>query len=46
MTIAIPARGAPVLLEADVVVAGGGSAGLAAALTAASLGSRTGTLPI
>jgi hypothetical protein len=34
-------RKAPVVLEADVVVVGGGSAGLAAAVTAAQLGART-----
>jgi FAD-dependent oxidoreductase family protein len=34
-------REVPVLLEADVVVVGGGSAGLAAAITAARLGAAT-----
>jgi hypothetical protein len=36
----IPAREAPVLADADVVVAGGGPAGLGAALAAARLGAR------
>jgi hypothetical protein len=40
-SVPLPAREAPVVLEADVVVVGGGSAGLAAALTAARLGART-----
>src|SRR5260221_6489339 len=34
-------REVPAILEADVVVVGGGSAGLAAAITAARLGART-----
>jgi hypothetical protein len=37
----LPERDAPVIAEADVVVVGGGSAGLAAAITAAHLGART-----
>lgn len=41
MQVDIGARTAPVILESDVVVVGGGSAGLAAAITAARLGVRT-----
>ncbi len=40
----VPARRAQAILEADVVVVGGGSAGLAAAITAARLGARTALL--
>lgn len=40
-TIRIGERDAPVALNADVVVVGGGSAGLAAAITAARAGART-----
>src|SRR5690348_14436791 len=36
----VPAREAPVLMDADVVVAGGGPAGLGAAVAAARLGAR------
>lgn len=36
----VPAREAPVLADADVVVAGGGPAGLGAAIAAARLGAR------
>lgn len=39
--IPLASRESPVVLDADVVVVGGGSAGLAAALTAARLGART-----
>ncbi|MCA1831968.1 MAG: FAD-dependent oxidoreductase [Actinomycetota bacterium] len=41
MAIEVPGRSAPVLIDADVVVAGGGSAGIAAAVTAAQQGART-----
>lgn len=37
----LPEREVPTILEADVVVVGGGSAGLAAAITSARLGART-----
>jgi hypothetical protein len=40
----LPGRDAPAILEADVVVVGAGSAGLAAAITAAQLGARTALL--
>lgn len=40
-TFRLPERDAPAVLEADVVVVGGGSAGLAAALGAAQTGART-----
>lgn len=40
-TVRIAAREAPIAIEADVVVAGGGSAGIAAAITAARAGART-----
>lgn len=40
-SFSLPAREAPALLEADVVVVGGGSAGLAAAISAARSGART-----
>jgi hypothetical protein len=43
-TIRTEARQAPVVLEADVVVVGGGSAGLAAAIAAAQTGARTALL--
>lgn len=39
-TIRLSERTAPVVLDADVVVCGGGSAGLAAAITAARAGAR------
>src|SRR4029077_17592237 len=39
--IKLDERQAPVLAEADVVVVGGGSAGLAAAVSAARAGART-----
>jgi FAD dependent oxidoreductase len=40
-TVAVPAREVPVAHQADLVVVGGGSAGTAAALTAARAGLRT-----
>lgn len=40
-TVQLPPREAPVILDADVVVVGGGSAGLAAAISAARSGART-----
>ena len=40
-TIRLDERTVPVVLESDVVVVGGGSAGLAAAITSARLGART-----
>ncbi len=40
-TIAIPATDVPIVAEADLVVVGGGSAGVAAAVIAARLGLRT-----
>lgn len=40
-TVRLQAREAPVILEADVVVVGGGSAGLAAAIAAARSGAST-----
>jgi hypothetical protein len=43
-TIRIESRDAPVVLDADVVVVGGGSAGLAAAIAAAQTGARTALL--
>lgn len=39
--VRVTERDAPVVLDVDVVVVGGGSAGLAAAITAARLGART-----
>ncbi|MGZ4119244.1 MAG: FAD-dependent oxidoreductase [Actinomycetota bacterium] len=39
--VRLPERDAPVVADADVVVVGGGSAGLAAAITAAREGART-----
>ncbi len=39
--ITLASRTAPVVLEADVVVVGGGSAGLAAAISSARMGART-----
>lgn len=39
--VRIAKREAPVIADADVVVVGGGSAGVAAAITAAQLGART-----
>lgn len=39
--IRVPERHAPVFMEADVVVVGGGSAGLAAAVASAEQGART-----
>jgi len=42
MIIKEPARDVPVLLETDVVVAGGGPAGIAAAIAAAAECSRKG----
>jgi len=41
LNIHIPAQQIPVLAEADVVVCGGGSAGVAAAVSAARTGART-----
>jgi FAD-dependent oxidoreductase family protein len=40
-TVRLDTRDAPVVLDADVVVVGGGSAGLAAAISAAQTGART-----
>lgn len=40
-TVRLEARDAPVIADADVCVVGGGSAGLAAAITAAQCGART-----
>lgn len=40
-TISLPSSDAPVLAEFDVIVAGGGSAGLAAAVSAARRGAKT-----
>jgi hypothetical protein len=42
--IRLDSRAAPVVLEADVVVVGGGSAGLAAAIASAQTGARTALL--
>ena len=40
-----PAREIPIAREADVIVVGGGPAGIAAAVAAAALCSRTNTPP-
>jgi len=43
-TVRLDERDAPVVLEADVVVVGGGSAGIAAAIASAQTGARTALL--
>jgi ribulose 1,5-bisphosphate synthetase/thiazole synthase len=43
-TVTEPAREVPVLLETDVLVCGGGPAGVGAALAAARTGARTAVL--